>query len=63
MACERNHDEAELSAVRLAYARQIMLAAGVADPRLEAALAKWPREAFLGPGPVTDHAAAATGVL
>jgi protein-L-isoaspartate(D-aspartate) O-methyltransferase len=41
----------DLSAVRRAYAKQIVFAAGVADPRLEAALATVPREAFLGPGP------------
>jgi protein-L-isoaspartate(D-aspartate) O-methyltransferase len=44
-------NKAEMSTVRRCYARQIMLASGVEDARLEAALAKVPREAFLGPGP------------
>ena len=43
--------EAELAIVRRAYAKQILSAAGVDDPRLEAAYAEVPREAFLGPGP------------
>ena len=44
-------NEAEMLVVRCAYAKQIMFASGLEDPRLEAALAKLPREAFLGPGP------------
>ena len=48
---KRGHHEAELSTVRRAYAKQIMFAAGVEDPQLEAAFATLPREAFLGPGP------------
>lgn len=44
-------NETEMSAVRRAYAKQIMFAFGIEDPRLEAALAKLPREAFLDPGP------------
>ncbi|MCH8269184.1 MAG: methyltransferase domain-containing protein [Acidobacteria bacterium] len=44
-------NEAEMLVVRRAYAKQIMFASGLEDPRLEAALAKLPREAFLGPGP------------
>jgi protein-L-isoaspartate(D-aspartate) O-methyltransferase len=51
MSRKRSHREAELSAVRRAYAKQIMFAAGVEDHRLEEALAELPREAFLGPGP------------
>jgi len=44
MASERNRGVTELLAVRRAYARQIMLASGVENPRLEVALAKLPRE-------------------
>jgi len=44
-------NEREMSVVRRAYAKQVMFASGVAVPRLETALAKVPREAFLGPGP------------
>jgi protein-L-isoaspartate(D-aspartate) O-methyltransferase len=51
MASQRKHVETNLSAVRRAYAKQVMLASGVKDDRLEAALAKVPREAFLGPSP------------
>ncbi|HYF52932.1 MAG TPA: methyltransferase domain-containing protein [Salinarimonas sp.] len=40
-----------IAAARRAYARQVALAAGVRDPRLEAALAELPRERFLPPGP------------
>lgn len=43
--------ESELSAVRRAYAKQVLLPFGLTDPRLEDALATVPREAFLGPGP------------
>jgi protein-L-isoaspartate(D-aspartate) O-methyltransferase len=43
--------DAELAVVRRAYAKQIMFAAGVTDPLLEAALATTKREAFLEPGP------------
>lgn len=43
--------EAELAVVRRAYAKQVVLTAGVADPRMEVALAALSRESFLGPGP------------
>jgi protein-L-isoaspartate(D-aspartate) O-methyltransferase len=43
--------ESELAVVRRAYAKQVLFASGLADPRLEDALATLPREAFLGPGP------------
>jgi protein-L-isoaspartate(D-aspartate) O-methyltransferase len=43
--------ESELAAVRRAYAKQIVFAADVADPRIEAALANVRRENFLEPGP------------
>lgn len=43
--------ESELAIVRRAYAKRIMAAAGVADPRVEAAFATVRREHFLGPGP------------
>lgn len=43
--------EVELSVVRRAYAKQVMFASGAEDSRLEAALAKVPREAFLVSGP------------
>lgn len=51
MALKRNEHEADLSAVRHHYAKQVMAASGVKDSRIEAALAKLPREQFLGPGP------------
>ena len=41
----------DLAIIRRAYAKQIMFAAGVTDPRIEAALANLRREAFLQPGP------------
>jgi protein-L-isoaspartate(D-aspartate) O-methyltransferase len=41
----------ELHIIRQAYAKQIMAAAGVDDPRLESAFATVRREDFLGPGP------------
>jgi protein-L-isoaspartate(D-aspartate) O-methyltransferase len=44
-------NEPELSIVRRAYARHIAFASRTDDPRLEAALAAVPREAFMGPGP------------
>jgi protein-L-isoaspartate(D-aspartate) O-methyltransferase len=50
-----DHREAELSIVRRAYAKQIIFASGIEDARVEAALAKLPREAFLGPGPWPIH--------
>jgi protein-L-isoaspartate(D-aspartate) O-methyltransferase len=37
--------------IRRAYAKRVMFAAGVADPRVEAAFAAVPREQFLDPGP------------
>ena len=43
--------EAELAIVRRAFAMQVLAAVGVANPRLEAAFAAVPREAFLGEGP------------
>ncbi len=43
--------ESEMAAVRRAYAKQILAAAGVAAPRLEAAFAAVRREDFAGPGP------------
>lgn len=45
-------NEADLLIVRRAYAKQVVaLALGVADPRLESALAAVRREDYLGPGP------------
>ncbi len=41
----------ELAILRRAYARQVLAAAGVADPALERALAGTERERYLGPGP------------
>jgi len=41
----------ELEIVRRAYAKQILAAAGLNDPRLEHAFASIRREDFLGPGP------------
>lgn len=41
----------DLAILRRAYARQVLAAAGVSDPALEAALATTARERFLGPGP------------
>ncbi|HEY4212929.1 MAG TPA: methyltransferase domain-containing protein [Steroidobacteraceae bacterium] len=43
--------EAELAIVRKAYSRQILAAAGVRDPAVEAAFAQVPREHYLGRGP------------
>jgi protein-L-isoaspartate(D-aspartate) O-methyltransferase len=43
--------DAELSVVRTAYAKQVMAAAEVDDPRIENAYATVRREDFLGPGP------------
>ncbi|WP_136626644.1 protein-L-isoaspartate O-methyltransferase family protein [Bradyrhizobium macuxiense] len=43
--------QAELRIIRAAYAKQIMAAANVVDPRLAAAFAAIPREDFVGPGP------------
>jgi protein-L-isoaspartate(D-aspartate) O-methyltransferase len=43
--------ETELAIVRRAYAKQILAAARISDPRLRAAFAAVPREDFLGPGP------------
>lgn len=43
--------ETELAVVRRAFAKQVLAAAGVSDPRLEAAYAAVRREDFLGPGP------------
>jgi protein-L-isoaspartate(D-aspartate) O-methyltransferase len=41
----------ELEIVRRAYAKQVMAAADIDDPRVEAAFAAVRREDFLGPGP------------
>ena len=41
----------ELGIVRRAYAKQVLAAGHVDDPRVEAAFAAVPREDFLGPGP------------
>ena len=43
--------QAELRIIRAAYARQILAAASVNNPRLAEAFATVPRENFLGPGP------------
>ena len=43
--------QTELAIVRRAYAKQILAAARVTNPRIEAAYAAVPREDFLGPGP------------
>jgi len=43
--------QAELRIIRAAYAKQILAAANIRDPRLAAAFAAVPREDFLGPGP------------
>jgi protein-L-isoaspartate(D-aspartate) O-methyltransferase len=44
-------DPTHLSARRAAYAREILARYGTTDARVEAAFAKVPREAFLGPPP------------
>jgi protein-L-isoaspartate(D-aspartate) O-methyltransferase len=43
--------QTELAIVRRAYAKQTLAAAGINDPRIQAAFAAVPREDFLGPGP------------
>jgi hypothetical protein len=43
--------EPELRIIRRAFAKQVMAACGVGDPRVEAAFAAVAREDFLGPGP------------
>ncbi|GKQ54969.1 protein-L-isoaspartate O-methyltransferase [Bradyrhizobium sp. Ce-3] len=43
--------QAELRIIRGAYAKQIMAAANVSDPRVTAAFAAIPRGDFVGPGP------------
>jgi protein-L-isoaspartate(D-aspartate) O-methyltransferase len=43
--------QSELEIVRRAFAKQILAAAELSDPRLELAFASVPREDFLGPGP------------
>ena len=43
--------QTELAIVRHAYAKQVMAAAGIVDPRIQAAYAEVRREDFLGPGP------------
>ncbi|MCQ8874614.1 protein-L-isoaspartate O-methyltransferase [Mesorhizobium sp. LMG17149] len=44
---------AQIEDIRKFYARLLVAHAGSPDPRLEAAFAEVPREAFLGPGPWT----------
>ena len=44
-------DPHELDLVRRAYAKQVLAAAGIDDPRVERAFAAVWREVFLGPGP------------
>ncbi len=44
-------DPHELDVVRRAYAKQVLAAAGIDDPRVERAFAAVRREDFLGPGP------------
>lgn len=44
-------NDAELAIVRRAFAKQVMGAAGLVEPRIEAAFAAVRREDFLGPGP------------
>jgi len=43
--------EPELKIIRRAFAKLVMAAGGVSDPRVEAAFAAVAREDFLGPGP------------
>src|SRR5579862_799324 len=43
--------QSELAIVRRAFAKQILAAVRGGDPRMEAAFAQVPREAFLGAGP------------
>jgi hypothetical protein len=43
--------EPELKIIRRAFAKQVMAAGSVRDPRVEAAFAAVAREDFLGPGP------------
>jgi protein-L-isoaspartate(D-aspartate) O-methyltransferase len=43
--------EPELKIIRRAFAKQVMAACDVRDPRVEAAFAAVAREDFLGPGP------------
>jgi protein-L-isoaspartate(D-aspartate) O-methyltransferase len=44
-------NDQELQTLRLAYARYVYFTSAADDPRLEAVLAKVPRETFMGPGP------------
>jgi protein-L-isoaspartate(D-aspartate) O-methyltransferase len=44
-------NEHDLAVLRRGYARHVAFASRTDDPRLEAALAAVPREAFMGPGP------------
>jgi protein-L-isoaspartate(D-aspartate) O-methyltransferase len=44
-------NQSDLAIVRRAYAKQILAAARISDPGLQAAFAAVPREDFLGPGP------------
>lgn len=41
----------KLAIVRAAYAKQVLSAVSVDDPRIEAAFARVPREDYMGPGP------------
>jgi hypothetical protein len=43
--------EPELKIIRRAFAKQVMAACGIRNPRVEAAFAAVAREDFLGPGP------------
>jgi len=43
--------DTEIQILRRAYARHVHFASRADDPRLEAAFAETPREAFMGPGP------------
>jgi hypothetical protein len=51
--------EPELKIIRRAFAKLVMAAGGVSDPRVEAAFAAVAREDFLGPGPGRSCAGAA----
>src|SRR6202030_3636007 len=43
--------EPELNIIRRAFAKEVMAACGIRNPRVEAAFAAVAREDFLGPGP------------
>jgi protein-L-isoaspartate O-methyltransferase len=48
--------EPELKIIRRAFAKQVIAACGIRNPRVEAAFAAVAREDFLGPGPLADCA-------